>query len=300
MTFVIEKSCVCFAVQSEFLNMIYYSDPVVKVLIFSLNGFAVLYFILQTVGTVCRLLPWHQYEMILRFYLTKLRYQSDFQKQLVRTVVAVLDAFHFNLLRAKISATRNKNEDLKVGDVKLMEVEESHRKEVAVTDMPVPSQEVSTVSINKNVEELGETGPLDPTEVNGNKTIEEAGPEELVDRLESLLDLDDDASKVEEREKESKATCELVSTPVPAISKVALLNKSVATHVIQIITTGLLPQIHRVMAQLTQAEMSHKVNKKQTASDKEEEGILRVPIALAAVKLLQQLPSHMLEQNLPG
>jgi U3 small nucleolar RNA-associated protein 20 len=92
----------------------------------------------------------------------------------------------------------------------------------------------------------------------------------------------------------------MASAPVPAVNREAVLNKSVATHVIQIITTGLLPQIHRVMAQLTQAELSHKLNKKQTASDKEEEGILRVPIAVAAVKLLQHLPSHMLDQNLPG
>jgi U3 small nucleolar RNA-associated protein 20 len=243
-------------------------------------------------------LPWHQYETILRFYLAKLRYQSDFQKQLVRTVVAVLDAFHFNLSKAQISATQNENENKKKGDVKLMDVEESHKKEVAVTGISDPSEDVSTFPVHKIDEEMEKTGTLDSTEINGNKTIEEAHPEELVDRLESLLDLEDDASKVEE--KESEATCEMVSAPIPAISKVTALNKSVATHVIQIITTGLLPQIHRVMAQLTQEEMSHKVNRKQTASDKEEEGILRVPIALAAVKLLQQLPSHMLDQNLPG
>ncbi|PNF32118.1 hypothetical protein B7P43_G02845 [Cryptotermes secundus] len=250
----------------------------------------------ETIGTVCRLLPWHQYETILRFYLAKLRYQVDFQKQLVRTVVAILDAFHFDLSRAQISGMQDKNEDIKTADVKLMEVEKSP-KEVAVTDITDPSGSNSTVPINGN-DEPGETDVLDSVEADTNKTLEEAGPEELVDRLESLLDLEDDAPKVEEKEYE--ATCEMASVPVPAINKEAVLNKSVATHVIQIITTGLLPQIHRVMAQLTQAELSHKLNKKQTASDKEEEGILRVPIAIAAVKLLQRLPSHMLDQNLPG
>lgn len=253
---------------------------------------------MQTVGTVCRLLPWHQYETILRFYLAKLRYHSDYQKQLVRTVVAILDAFHFNLSRAQISATQNENEDMKKEDVKVMDVEESHKKELASTEFSDPSENVSAVPVQKGEEEMGENGTVDSTEITDNKTIEEARPEELADRFESLLDLEDDASKVEEKEPEP--TCEVLSDPIPAISKVTALNKSVATHVVQIITTGLLPQIHRVMAQLTQEEMSHKVNKKRTASDKEEEGILRVPIALAAVKLLQQLPSHMLEQNLPG
>jgi len=257
-----------------------------------------LYFNFQTLGTICRLLPWHQYETILRFYLAKLRYQVDFQKQLVRTVVAILDAFHFNLSRAQISSTKDKTEDRKTEGLKLMEIDDCHKKEVAVSSTSDSLGYVSAVSINKNGDELGETGVLDSVEVNANKTIEEAGPEELVDRLESLLDLEDDASKVEEKIPDT--TCEMALDPGPAINKEAVLTKSVATHVIQIITTGLLPQIHRVMAQLTQEELSHKVNKKQTVSDKEEEGILRVPIALAAVKLLQQLPSDMLDQNLPG
>lgn len=242
------------------------------------------------------MLPWHQYETVLRFYLAKLRYQFDFQKQMVRTVVTILDAFHFDISRAQISDTQDKNVDKKTADMKLMETEMSH-KEVEVTDITDPLGIISAVPSNKTDEESGETGELDSVEADAHKTLE-AGPEELLDRLESLLDLEDDAPRVEEME--SEALCETATVPVPAVNRETVLNKSVATHVVQIITTGLLPQIHRVMAQLTQAELSHKLNKKQTASDKEEEGILRVPIAIAAVKLLQHLPSHMLDQNLPG
>jgi U3 small nucleolar RNA-associated protein 20 len=215
---------------------------------------------------------------------------------MVRTVVTILDAFHFDISRAQISDTQDKNVDKKTADMKLMETEMSH-KEVEVTDITDPLGIISAVPSNKTDEESGETGELDSVEADAHKTLE-AGPEELLDRLESLLDLEDDAPRVEEME--SEALCETATVPVPAVNRETVLNKSVATHVVQIITTGLLPQIHRVMAQLTQAELSHKLNKKQTASDKEEEGILRVPIAIAAVKLLQHLPSHMLDQNLPG
>jgi U3 small nucleolar RNA-associated protein 20 len=214
---------------------------------------------------------------------------------MVRTVVTILDAFHFDISRAQISDTQDKNEDKKTADVKLMETEKS-REEVEVADVTDPLGIISAVPSNKN-DESGETGELDSVEADTHKTLE-AGPEELLDRLESLLDLEDDAPRVEEMESDS--LCETASVPVPAVNRETVLNKSVATHVVQIITTGLLPQIHRVMAQLTQAELSHKLNKKQTASDKEEEGILRVPIAIAAVKLLQHLPPHMLDQNLPG
>ena len=246
---------------------------------------------------MCRLLPWHQYETSLRFYLAKLRYQVDFQKQLVRTVVAILDAFHFDLSRALTSAIEDKSENKEAEKVELMQVEVTDKKEESVNSISDPLGSVMTVPINKRDEESGETGILSSFESSANKTIEEAGPEELLDRLESLLDLEDAMCKAEE--KECDATCEMASTPVPAVNRDTVLSKFVATHVIQTITKGLLPQIHHVMAQFTQEELFHKVNKKRTL-DKEDEGILRVPIALAAVKLLQRLPSHMLDQNLPG
>lgn len=43
------------------------------------------------------MLPWAEYEAILRFHLGRLPRMLDYQKQLVRTLIAVLDAFHFNL-----------------------------------------------------------------------------------------------------------------------------------------------------------------------------------------------------------
>lgn len=259
--------------------------------------FRLLYFLLQTIGTVCRLLPWHQYETTLCFYLAKLRYQVDFQKQLVRTVVAILDAFHFDLSRAQTSAIEDKSENTEVGEMELMQVEVTDKKEVSVNSISDPSGSVMTISLNKRDEESGETGVLYSVESNANKTIEEAGPEELLDKLESLLDLENCLCKVGENE--CVAACEMASAPVLAVNRDTVLSKFVATQVIHTITKGLLPQIHHVMAQLTQEELFHKLNKKQILY-KEDEGILRVPLALAAVKLLQRLPSHMLDQNLPG
>ena len=43
------------------------------------------------------MLPWQQYQNLLRLYLTKLRTKIAFQKQLLRVVVAILDAFHFDI-----------------------------------------------------------------------------------------------------------------------------------------------------------------------------------------------------------
>lgn len=54
------------------------------------------------------------------------------------------------------------------------------------------------------------------------------------------------------------------------------------------------------MAELTYHEGSHKVNRKKTGIEREEEDLVRVPLSLAVVKLLQRLPVGILEANLPG
>jgi len=64
---------------------------------------------MQAVGSVCSMLPWAEYEAVLRYHLARLPRMYDYQKQLVRTVIAVLDAYHFDL-----SALTNKANEAKV------------------------------------------------------------------------------------------------------------------------------------------------------------------------------------------
>lgn len=46
------------------------------------------------------MLPWYQYQSVLKYYLGKLRTQIEYQRQCVRLVTAILDAFHFDISRA--------------------------------------------------------------------------------------------------------------------------------------------------------------------------------------------------------
>lgn len=55
---------------------------------------------IEAVGVMCELLPWQQYHVVLRHYLQRLRQAHSQQKQCVRLVVRVLDAFHFDLTNA--------------------------------------------------------------------------------------------------------------------------------------------------------------------------------------------------------
>lgn len=124
---------------------------------------------IETVGVACRLLPWYHYEIVLRHYLDKLKSSVEFQKQLVRIIVTILDSFH--------SADR------------------------------------------PNIE--------------------------------------------------------------------GRLN-------------GLLPQLHQAITARTRRDSNHKINRKKIASEIEEDDLLRVPIALALVKLLQNMSVGLLDANLPA
>lgn len=63
----------------------------------------------ETIGTVCRILPWHQYEGLLIYYLSKLTSKIDFQKQLVKLMVVVLDSFHFDLSKGITELSKDQN-----------------------------------------------------------------------------------------------------------------------------------------------------------------------------------------------
>lgn len=203
---------------------------------------------IETISTVCRLLPWHQYEAILKFYLGKLRHNVEFQKQLVRVVVAILDAFHFDLSKAKFD--------------ELVVLEEK----------------------NENENEITEGGKTSNGEADDN------GVDSDKDDLDVVLDDENNTETVEE----------ISSIDSFAMERLYVLPQSAAKRLIHTITTGLIPQLNQTITQMTSHEGSHKVNRRKTGAEREEEEILRVPIALALVKMLQKLPNRLLERNLSG
>ncbi|XP_076286265.1 small subunit processome component 20 homolog [Lasioglossum baleicum] len=215
---------------------------------------------IETVGTVCRLLPWHQYEIILKYYLGKLRNSIEYQKQLVRLIVAILDSFHFDLSKYKFV-----DESLGAG----------RRKEMT-GDKPISSEEEQK---DKNVAET-----LVSKNVNEEDNLDDALNSDNVENFEEI---------VEKEQKEAQQE-ELV------MEKQTILSQQGAKRVVFSISRELLPQLHRSIVARTSRESSHKVNKKKVAADNEEEELMRVPIALAFVKLLQKLPEFILNSNLPG
>lgn len=215
---------------------------------------------IETVKSICHMLPWHHYESILKYYLGQLRYKFDYQKQLVKLTVAILDAYHFDLSKG---TTLYKNNSKNEPDETIVEIA------------------VNTVSAKENKDESKNS---DEEDENDATQKEEPDIDEILEEV---------TEEVDEEEP-------LKAVNVPVLSRQTVLCPSAAKRVIYSIKTILLPQLHKALAEMTQHEGSHKVNRKKTGVEREEAELQKVPIALAVVKLLQKLPVHILERNLPG
>lgn len=189
-----------------------------------------------------RILPWQQYETLLKFYLNKMRQSIEFQKQTVRIVSGILDSFHYDLSRTA-------------------------ERESKIIKEPTPVKKIKDTSLDNKME---------VDEQNGVENLNE-------------LDVDDEN---EDDENENPEANELI------LEKIHILCPSTAIKITKAISIGLLPQLNKNLAQYSESDRSHKMNKKQAEYDKEEMEMLKIPVALAVVKLLKKLPENMLEENL--
>lgn len=219
---------------------------------------------IETIGAVCHLLPWHQYESILKYYIKSMRYNAEYQKQMVRIVMQILDAFHFDLSKANI---------LPKDIPKVNEIKEEKPKETK------PIEDDKVEAVDKGAKD-GEEEVVIETE---NTDIDNF--DEVLDALnqEENEDDDDDASEIQTK----KLKICIYDQPI-------VLSQSIAKKIIQNIATSLIPTLNHSITALSTYESFHKLNKKKRRSEREEEEILRVPIALAIVKLLQKMPAGML------
>lgn len=223
---------------------------------------------IEAIGTVCRLLPWFQYESILKYYLKNMRYNVEFQKQMVRIVMQILDAFHF---------------DLSKGHVSPQEIESAVKKAV---EQEIDAQLIETTA-DKSLAEEEKEMVEDEQIVLEDGTNPDAHFDDELDNINQASDGEDDNAE-EPTVKRAKVCVFDVSTVLP---------HSVAKRIVQTIATGLIPTLNKSITALSTFESLHKLNKKKRRSEREEEEILRVPIALAIVKLLQKLPEGMLGKN---
>jgi U3 small nucleolar RNA-associated protein 20 len=190
----------------------------------------------KTIGRICSSLAWPKYVKCLEFYMRELPKGKLEQKIVIKIIVHVLDAFHFDLSEAS-----NKN---------------SYFKESKITYIN---------QSNENPKKLDE----------GNDETEKEAT--------------DDALAEEEKNQNE-------AVPITEASKMQPVTKQLAERIYDRISHSILPSLFKALTKRLKSEDEHKLTKKEN----EDEQIVRVPIALAILKLLKCLPSGALHTHLPG
>ena len=227
---------------------------------------------IEALGTIARLLPWHHYEVLLKFYLNQLKSKLTYQKQLVKVIVVLLDAFHFDLSKGQ-------------GEI-------FNETEIQVTENNTGDIDDIKIQSKKNA-----NGDMDDKSILND---DEKLPNIEYDKDAECDDLNLEEVAVEYEDLERDDNEEIGGNVTKPYEKITILCKSASCRVTRIIQNILLPQLHKVLAEMAQHEKYHKLNKKRTRAEREEEDLIRVPISLAVVKLLQRLPKDILDANLPG
>ncbi|KAM9846103.1 small subunit processome component 20 homolog [Aulostomus maculatus] len=223
----------------------------------------------EVVGAVCRRLTWSKYLYYLKHFIHILQTSQAEQKLAVSLLVTVLEAFHFDYetLSREMEAAKAREALSVVVDVE--EEEETPADELEASDE-------EAMVIDSDV----------PLKASSDVEMETPGGEKHV------------VSK--EAASSSKAKRPLPSKPVPVSSglphsKEELESLIKAIH--ETVNGSVLPRLQKCLTAKVKRDEEHKAVKSKDVKDEE---VARIPIAFAMVKLMQTLPPHIMEANLPG
>uniref|UniRef100_A0AAX7VDC5 UTP20 small subunit processome component n=1 Tax=Astatotilapia calliptera TaxID=8154 RepID=A0AAX7VDC5_ASTCA len=110
-------------------------------------------------------------------------------------------------------------------------------------------------------------------------------------------DDESDASDDEEAMEVDGNAAPKLSTAVSGLPQSAEELESLIGLIHQTVNESVLPRLHKCLNAKVKRDEEHKVVKSKDVKDEE---VVRIPIAFAMVKLMQTLPPHVMEVNLPG
>ncbi|KAG0325092.1 U3 snoRNP protein [Podila humilis] len=219
-----------------------------------------------TLGVIASQLPWNSYYALLKGYLKLIPRKAEMEKVLVRTVISILDNFHFDIKNVAVTAedavaiTRKKH---RVNKPK------SERKKSGDDDDDEKPDEENTKSRRRQVDEHGdiEMAAAPMPQIESTESTE-------ADEQEEAENQDDDEEEHDSEEDETAMQVDMTTEEVAA---------ALASRIHDTVIKNLLPELHRYLTNRDDASV-----------------MIRVPVALAITKLLKALPDISLRTNLPG
>ncbi|KAG0255909.1 U3 snoRNP protein [Mortierella polycephala] len=225
----------------------------------------------STLGVIASQLPWGSYYALLKGYLKLIPRKSEMEKILVRTVIAILDNFHFDIKNVEVSV----EDAVAIVRKKLRGSKpKSERKQSSGGDDERP-EEAGSKSRKRDAEGDIDMEVAPMPEIAGVKTDESPATVEGEDEEPEQDEGGDDEGDEEQEEADDK-TMEVDLSPEEAAA-------ALAGRIHDTVIKKLLPELHRYLT-----------NRDDTSV------MIRVPVALAITKLLKALPDVSLRTNLPG
>ncbi|KAM7378035.1 hypothetical protein PAMA_013096 [Pampus argenteus] len=220
----------------------------------------------EVVGAVCRRLTWSKYLYYLKHFIHILQTGQIEQKLAVSLLVTVLDAFHFD------HQTLSR------------EMEAAKAREAASVAMDEAGDEEEAAADESDVSDDEEAMEVDGTTATSDVPME---------------------TDTADREKDgisNKAATIKAEAPKPVIAASGLPQskeelESLITAIHRTVNDSVLPRLQKCLVAKVKRDEEHKAVKSKDVKDEE---VARVPIAFAMVKLMQTLPPHIMETNLPG
>nr|XP_046234375.1 small subunit processome component 20 homolog isoform X2 [Scatophagus argus] len=222
----------------------------------------------EVVGAVCRRLTWSKYLYYLKHFIHILQTAQAEQKLAVSLLVTVLEAFHFDhqTLSREMEAAKARE----AGNVT-----------VDADDEEQPAADESDASDDEEAMEIdGKNAPSGvPMEVDA------AGGEKDVISKEAAT---------------SRGNGPAAPKHTPVASGLPQSREeleSLVSAIHETVNNSVLPRLHKCLNAKVKRDEEHKAVKSKDVKDEE---VVRIPIAFTMVKLMQTLPPHIMETNLPG
>ncbi|XP_029616907.1 small subunit processome component 20 homolog [Salmo trutta] len=240
----------------------------------------------EVIGAVCRRLTWSKYLYYLKHFVHVLQTGQAEQKLAVSLLVTVLEAFHFDhdTLEREMEAAKTRAKEVvstvvdEEGDedeVAAVESEESDTEEAMETETDTKATTVETAKVVAMETDVAETAEGVAMETNATEST--AGPK---------------AVPVKKPTPSTRAPAAPSGLPQNKAELEALITSIHAT-----VQNAVLPRLHKCLTAKVKRDDECKAVK---SKDVKEEEVARVPIAFAMVKLMQTLPTTVMDVNLPG
>ncbi|CAG8576266.1 3030_t:CDS:10 [Funneliformis caledonium] len=134
---------------------------------------------ISTIGIIAGQLPWGQYNTLLKHYMKLIPKKPNLEKVLVRTIIAILDNFHFDVSEAQVSETQLKGSKESIFQKKKI-IKRNPINEVS--DRHLIADDDADEGINALVEE-SEGSQLSDSE----EMVDEAKTRSLADRIHNYI-----------------------------------------------------------------------------------------------------------------